>query len=221
MAYSLGGLMFGVNIVDSIIRVPNEIDTLGIILDLKLRYKNFVFTYDTNTFIISCLELLNDIEFYEFGKNEKNDWDFVRGIVDSNILNLDNLSLLKFNCGKRINEIDTLIKIPHQKEGSFIIFHGSNVIDFLGKIYLDTRQIMGKKGYNHFMKLLNNLNSLNDLPMLKFFKTENDAIIPTKSNESDVGYDLTIIKEIKKLGDRITLYDTESKQVFHEDIIQK
>ena len=35
-----------------------------------------------------------------------------------------------------------------------------------------------------------------------------DAVIPFKVHESDAGYDLTIIKEHKKINDVVTLYDT-------------
>ncbi len=41
-----------------------------------------------------------------------------------------------------------------------------------------------------------------------FYKTNEDAIIPTNAHPSDVGFDLTIIKVCKKISNKITLYDT-------------
>ena len=38
-----------------------------------------------------------------------------------------------------------------------------------------------------------------------------DAVIPTKTHESDAGYDLTIIREEKKLLNNTTLFDTGIK----------
>ena len=43
------------------------------------------------------------------------------------------------------------------------------------------------------------------------FKTDKDAIIPFKSKQSDVGYDLTLIKVFKKINNKTSLYDTGIK----------
>jgi dUTP pyrophosphatase len=37
------------------------------------------------------------------------------------------------------------------------------------------------------------------------------AIVPTKANPSDVGYDITVIRAVKKLNGAVTLYDTGLK----------
>ena len=44
--------------------------------------------------------------------------------------------------------------------------------------------------------------------MLKFKKTDEKAIIPTKSGENEVGYDLTAIKFEKLYNDNIYLFNT-------------
>lgn len=44
-------------------------------------------------------------------------------------------------------------------------------------------------------------------PNIRVKKTRADAVIPTKANPTDSGYDLTLL-EGKKLSDRITRYDT-------------
>jgi dUTP pyrophosphatase len=51
----------------------------------------------------------------------------------------------------------------------------------------------------------------NILDKCKIIKVDQNAIIPTKHYESDVGYDLTIIKKVKNLTPSTILYDTGIK----------
>ena len=55
------------------------------------------------------------------------------------------------------------------------------------------------------------LNYVNYKPTIKVYKTDKDAIIPSKAFEEDAGYDLTIIKKIKDFNSKTTLYDTGIK----------
>ena len=41
-----------------------------------------------------------------------------------------------------------------------------------------------------------------------FTKTLSDAVTPTKAGIYEVGFDLTAIKEVKKYGEKTTMYDT-------------
>jgi len=50
-----------------------------------------------------------------------------------------------------------------------------------------------------------------NLPVCSVFKADENAIIPSKAKESDAGYDLTVIREVKKLTGNVTLYDTGIK----------
>ena len=47
--------------------------------------------------------------------------------------------------------------------------------------------------------------------MLKIYKVDTDAVVPSKNNYSDAGLDLTIIKEYKRLNSDTVLYDTGIK----------
>lgn len=49
------------------------------------------------------------------------------------------------------------------------------------------------------------------VPLLKVWKTHPDAVVPRKNNESDVGFDLTVIKVSKQLSDNVFLFDTGIK----------
>jgi len=46
------------------------------------------------------------------------------------------------------------------------------------------------------------------IPVLKVSKKDPQAIIPSKKRKEDVGYDLTLIRKVKDMGDKTTLYDT-------------
>jgi dUTP pyrophosphatase len=76
------------------------------------------------------------------------------------------------------------------------------MIDFLGKIYSDDMHIN-----NNIYNFVNH----NDNPVLKIIKVDEKAIIPNKNNYSDAGFDLTIIKESKRLNSDTMLYDTGIK----------
>jgi len=55
------------------------------------------------------------------------------------------------------------------------------------------------------------LYEINNKPDIKVFKTDENAVIPTKAFEEDAGYDLTIIKKLKDFNSRTSLYDTGIK----------
>ena len=51
----------------------------------------------------------------------------------------------------------------------------------------------------------------NEKPSIKVYKSDKDAIIPSKAFEEDAGYDLTIIKKLKDFNSKTSLYDTGIK----------
>jgi|688.fasta_scaffold52491_3 deoxyuridine 5'-triphosphate nucleotidohydrolase len=91
-----------------------------------------------------------------------------------------------------------------------------NVVDFINKY--NKNKFIKRIYYSKCnISLLNNfiknkmLNNVNYKPKLKVYKTDNDAVIPSKPFEDDAGYDLTIIKKIKDFNSKTTLYDTGIK----------
>jgi deoxyuridine 5'-triphosphate nucleotidohydrolase len=108
---------------------------------------------------------------------------------------------------KTINQIVSLTN------DTTIVFKGSNIIDVLGFFY--------PVGFNCLQdplyKILYNIrkpdptqfqNVVQELPYLVWFKNDVNAVVPKKAHYSDAGYDLTIIKKIKDLGENIAQYDT-------------
>lgn len=115
-----------------------------------------------------------------------------------------------------------------------IEFISTNCVDFLGLIYKNNTiyknkfKIYNEEMYNKFQTIINwkfiiqnSLNSFNiyidinnklsKLDICKVYKSDLNAIIPKKPKESDVGYDLTIIKKYKQISQMTTLYDTGIK----------
>lgn len=122
------------------------------------------------------------------------------------------INFYNFNTIKQVLEI---YKIPNKilkedivpsnsdKELLYVLeYKNSNMIDFLGKIYSDDMHIN-----NNIYNFVNH----NDNPVLKIIKVDEKAIIPNKNNYSDAGFDLTIIKESKRLNSDTMLYDTGIK----------
>jgi deoxyuridine 5'-triphosphate nucleotidohydrolase len=122
---------------------------------------------------------------------------------------------INFNNFNTIKQVIEIYKIPNKilKEGIessstdneelyILEYKNSNMIDFLGKIYLDDIHINNK---------LYNFANNNDNPVLKIIKVDEKAIILNKNNYSDAGFDLTIIKESKRLNSDTILYDTGIK----------
>lgn len=81
-----------------------------------------------------------------------------------------------------------------------ITFSGVNVVDFLGSIYTNGLYTKQDK-YDTFLKIVR------DRPVLRF-AMDSCAIVPTKANYSDVGFDLSIVGMQKELTARTKLYGT-------------
>ncbi len=101
-------------------------------------------------------------------------------------------------------------KIPYiieNIEGNYnLIYKDVNIIDFLGLIYKDNTLITNDVAYYDFRKMIGCVK-----PIIKFIKTDERAITPTKANFSDVGYDLTIIDIAKVFNKKTKLYNTGIK----------
>jgi deoxyuridine 5'-triphosphate nucleotidohydrolase len=166
-------------------------------------------------------------EYLKIFKNLNDDlkWPFIRGFFDKK----GSIVLIKYfdndcpecyidsNCIDLLQLIGEVSEIPFNVDKDQLRYTGTNAIDFLGKIYNDCGDYKFEKKYNSFIKLLSwspfHLHSgiITKLPLCKILKTDSNAILPSKTKESDVGYDLSIIKVAKKLSNMVTLFDTGIK----------
>lgn len=103
-----------------------------------------------------------------------------------------------------------LYDIPHIRQKGLSIhviqYNNVNMIDLLGMIYSDYECPY----YNNYIYGYNNRDGGNSvsIPIIKVFKVDDEAVMPSKTRYSDAGYDLTIIREYKVLTSNTTLYDT-------------
>ena len=169
-------------------------------------FKQFCPNID-NTYIININEpeTLNDIKnsilnYPTFNNDLK--IAFVRGVYESNFTT----ELIEIN--------EVIEPIIDNIKNEFIINYDvfdnkifiKDLASFYNKIYNnDDISTLSAKTKNYLLFKLNNK------PSIKVYKSDKDAIIPTKAFEEDAGYDLTIIKKIKDFNSRTTLYDTGIK----------
>ena len=114
------------------------------------------------------------------------------------------------------NFISNFFTIPYDKSNHNIIYKNSNCVDFLHNLYKDLDLEHDLYLISNYQKYINFINwkfRVKDLSLdiCKVFKDDENAILPTKANISDVGYDLTIIKKVKNLTSNTILYDTGIK----------
>jgi deoxyuridine 5'-triphosphate nucleotidohydrolase len=153
---------------------------------------------------------------YNTDKNLLN--NIIKAYIEKHGKIFQNSLYIKFYNYNTIQQLISVYDTPHKilKEDSFkeadekdvyvIEYKNSNMIDFLGKIYINNTNAFYVNN-----TIYNFANNRDETPLLKIIKVDKDAIIPTKNNYSDAGLDLTIIKEYKRLNSDTVLYDTGIK----------
>jgi deoxyuridine 5'-triphosphate nucleotidohydrolase len=140
---------------------------------------------------------------------------FIKAYVEKYGKIQNNCLYITFYNFNTITKVIEIYKIPNKilkedvensntdNEHLYILeYKNSNMIDFLGKIY----------SYDmHINNNIYNFINRNDNPVLKIIKVDKKAVRPNKNNYSDAGFDLTIIKESKRLNSDTMLYDTGIK----------
>ena len=182
--------------------------------DIKAILSNICCNIDTNIIYINDDKILKSIKtaiqnFNNFSDECKK--GFIRGLYEINyesLIILENIKEIYDNIKDFIlNDIKYEIITNDKNEDTIYFINKYNRNKFLNIIYYS----------NNNITLLNNyyknkiLNYLHYKPTIKVYKTDKDAIIPSKAFEEDAGYDLTIIKKIKDFNSKTTLYDTGIK----------
>ena len=154
---------------------------------------------DLSAFITKC---------YNEDANKCN--QFVRAYIEkyASII-YDNINITFYN-DSTADSIIKLYDIPciRQKniKNQVILFNSVNMVDLLGMIYSN----YDCPYYNNYIYTYNNRDG-KSIPSIKVFTDDDSAVIPYKSRYSDAGYDLTIIKEFKRLNSNTVIYDTGIK----------
>jgi deoxyuridine 5'-triphosphate nucleotidohydrolase len=153
--------------------------------------------------------------------------NFIKAYIEKNARIYNNCLYIKIYNYNTLKQITEIYNTPHKvlkqevdvkedtvngesNEQYVIEYKNSNMIDFLGQIYTNIADIDELYINDRIYKFLNNDNNENQ-PVLKIYKTDEIAIVPSKNNYSDAGLDLTIIREHKILNTDTVLYDTGIK----------
>lgn len=159
---------------------------------------------------------------YNADKNILN--NFVKAYIEKNGEIVNNCLYVKIYNYNTLKKITEIYKTPHKvlKEdcndsktadtGELYVleYKNSNMIDFLGQIYVNGTDMDELHINDDIYNFLRNPKGFQN-PLLKIYKADADAIVPSKNNYSDAGLDLTIIKEYKRLNSDTVLYDTGIK----------
>ncbi len=163
----------------------------------------------------SHLQIKTDDEYVKFPtlENETLTWSFIRGYYESDSIRTNTFASYPTCCissksEMMINSIGNFCKIPNSISKDTIAFCDTNCIDFCGKLYSSQTNYKLQSKYDIYVNWLTVKPSSVHLPEAYIFKTDNTAVLPSKSKTSDVGYDLSIIKEKTKLLNNVVLYDT-------------
>ena len=166
------------------------------------------------------------LSFDALSSNEEK-LNFIRGLIESIGLYSDEQLTLSGNfTGTLVNYLIDLTFKPMPVKPidgcSYLQLKGDRAKDFLGIIYNNFKEdhtlatemeiIYNSLKENYTLaketKEYIKRNVFNNKPSLQFYLEDKDAVIPSKAYLSDTGYDLTIIKKVKDIGDKTTLYDT-------------
>jgi deoxyuridine 5'-triphosphate nucleotidohydrolase len=185
--------------------------------------KNIVDIFNDEKTEIISMTAIDDKILEDIIVNLKNfdDWtdkmkkEFIRGLYEYNYLNNENDSeniLIKKSTylndilpkiGGYLNIPYIFTKLENDDKTEYLTYsYGCSTCDFLGTIYNE----IDSNSYS-FKAANYNLT----IPKCCFIRVDNNAVVPSKENWSDVGYDLSIINKIKDFNSKTSLYDTGIK----------
>ena len=195
------------NLYSKVKNMESKIKKINIQSLINMICKLYISEEDIYNKITEFLNLNENLKkYYIIGFFDAN------GSVSNDITNVKCRSKSENMC----NFISNFFTIPYDKSNHNIIYKNSNCVDFLHNLYKDLDLEHDLYLISNYQKYINFINwkfRVKDLSLdiCKVFKDDENAILPTKANISDVGYDLTIIKKVKNLTSNTILYDTGIK----------
>tara|TARA_Y100000389_G_scaffold203695_1_gene253081 strand:+ start:1679 stop:2698 length:1020 start_codon:yes stop_codon:yes gene_type:complete len=230
-SYIIGTILFRSDIFDNKIEsVFNQKLNDNIINSFKL-LGNVVYELNKTKIIIDNIEILDNIKnwFYtkdlnypnyvEFINNNENCIGFIKAFFEfygniskelyTSYVYISHKNIILINAIK--DKINIPFEIINGENLYTIKYDNVNCIDFLGVLYNNIDNNMyDDLYYKKYLSIVNNIDN-DELPILKIYKSSDNAILPSKNRNSDAGYDLTIINKVKKNNSKTTLYDTGIK----------
>lgn len=146
------------------------------------------------------------------GETREDKIEFIRGYWDHNgIIVSDKHAIVAIKGPDNLlASINNFINIPCSKTKEKITYFDINGIDFLHFIYqnFDRKRSLLEGNYEKSKEILNKFGRFEECG---FSLSLPGAVAPSKGRYSDVGFDLTIIKEASRISEKTRLYDTGVK----------
>jgi dUTPase len=163
---------------------PDPMDNMSLFIEYDNNNKQFECTQQIMSFDRAESKKL----IYKIGlPNNFQDY-YYRGMVDANFISMDSIEINSMN-NESLSQFAENTKIPYIKNENSIQYITPNTIDLFYNIYQNTTD------------------DLINTKTFKYFRNDPDAQLPYKARASDSGYDLTLIKLIKKINN-VEFYDT-------------
>lgn len=200
-------------------------------LELQPRAKNQVaLTFNSHQMVEDVCKWLDIshgkkshvVKFPNF-ESEELSWGFIRGFFDGDghIAGLDTkhntpLCQITSNSADLLNSIKNFVQFPGNISSINLSWTGNNALDFAHKLYDGYNLSLNRKkelylAWCGWVPGIGGVNNSGEDLLFKWVKTCRDAVAPSKVRASDSGYDLTILSEVKKIGEKTTLYTTGIK----------
>jgi deoxyuridine 5'-triphosphate nucleotidohydrolase len=111
-----------------------------------------------------------------------------------------------------LDEIAAFSKVPAHRVGASLQWHGTNALDFLGKLYARATLSLTRKhdlylDWCCWVPALAGPLNHGSHPVFRWVRTRSDAIEPGKTSTSDSGFDLTLLEPAHRAGP-VTFYRT-------------
>jgi deoxyuridine 5'-triphosphate nucleotidohydrolase len=187
-----------------------ELGSLNSIIKLNITSQKIKDDISVHLNIIDCRS--NDLSAFIadcYSRDENICNQFVKAYIEKYASIIYDVLNITFYNENTANSIIELYNIPYIRQKSInnhvIQYNSVNMIDLLGMIYSNCDLHV-----NNYIYTYNNYDG-NSIPSIKVFTDDESAVIPSKSRYSDAGYDLTIIKEYKRLTSNTVIYDTGIK----------
>jgi deoxyuridine 5'-triphosphate nucleotidohydrolase len=226
-AYLLGLIAFNIHnvknsevIVELNGRIPPVIEELLKNIEIDVDNNSNLITIKSQDTIehickhlgLQDINLFYNIQIFHFVKNNDREYviEFLKAFYEKYGGITTGVCNVTTNIKANLTTFAEFFGIPYRTSNIFnlskISYTGANVIDLLGIIYKNPVFYVNDNLYLQFLQLLNM-----ERPTLKYVKMCEQAVTPTKANYSDVGYDITVIGEHKKLCGSTSLYKTGIK----------
>lgn len=165
--------------------------------------------------IVQMAQVVKKYRDFDNLDDDASRWAYIRGnydacgVVESSgpdiTVKFTNTKISTEDSKRSTRAMFDFIGVPGEYGECGFSYTGNNALDFVGKMYnmLEHCSTTDHK----YTKFRGVLDSNGPCDTFYFTKTLEDAVVPSKPRMSDNGFDLTIVKKIKTVGD-VEFYDT-------------